>query len=252
MFLQSSDLCAQNNRGLTALKKVNLSIKSGEILGVAGVEGNGQTELIEVIAGLRKPTSGFIQYRGKDITRLSIRERREIGISHVPADRIRMGVDITSTIEENLIVNNYYKPPILKGMFLDPNNIREYSKKLIDEYSIAAPDEKFVVGGLSGGNMQRVVLARELYGQPKLLISAQPTRGVDIGAIEYIHKMLLNLRDNGSAILLISSELDEIMTLSDRIVVMYEGELVCNIQQHEANEEDLGLYMAGAKQEAHL
>lgn len=246
-LLSVKDLHALNARGNNMLKGINLNIHSGEIVGIAGVEGNGQTELVEVLTGLRQPTEGNVIFDHKNITHASVKERRLLGMAHIPANRMLLGVCKTCTIEENLILNKYDSPLLSRGLALLIKNIERFSSDLIDRFNIATPNGKLAVGSLSGGNMQKVVVARELEGNPKLLIAAQPTRGVDIGAIEFIHKQIIDLRGKGAAILLVSFELDEILSLSDRILVIYEGKITGAFINENLNGNELGLYMTGAK-----
>lgn len=245
--LEVRNLYANNDRGLPALKGIDLSLKNGEILGIAGVEGNGQSELVQVLTGLRQISSGNVYLDGVEITNFNPRKRRELGLAHIPEDRLRMGVEKSVSIQENIILNRYYKKPFSKWGYLNPNNIQDETNKLINKYNIITTSSHAQVSSLSGGNMQKVVLARELAITPKVLLAAQPTRGVDVGAIEYIHKELLNLRDSGYAILLVSAELEEIFSLSDRILVMYEGNFVGEFLNENISEKEIGLYMAGSK-----
>jgi simple sugar transport system ATP-binding protein len=245
--LQVSHLSAKNERDLPALNDVSFFVRRGEIVGIAGVEGNGQTELVEVISGLRSGISGQVFLNGKEITKASIRSRRISGMAHIPENRLLIGVSKTCSIQENLILNKYYSKDLSDWFVLNNNNIRQFSTDLVKRFSIKTPDARLPVDSLSGGNMQKVILARELDSDPGLLIAAQPTRGVDVGAIEYIHKQLISLRDLNRAILLVSAELDEIIALSDRILVLYEGEIVGEFVGGQVSENDLGLYMTGSK-----
>lgn len=245
--LKVSDLSTVDDRGLPALENVSFSVRLGEIVGIAGVEGNGQTELVEVLTGLRRAMNGSIFYHGKEVTHLTTRKRRELGMSHIPEDRLRLGVNPDCTIEENLVLDNYYHPPLARSIFLDMGKIEEYAESLIDRFNIITPDSKLPTSSLSGGNMQKLVLAREMGNEPDLLIAAQPTRGVDVGAIEYIHEQIIRLRDEGNGVLLVSAELDEILSLSDRILVMYEGVIVGEFLGGAVSENELGLYMVGTK-----
>lgn len=248
-ILRVSDLSARNQRGLPALKQVSFCVREGEIVGIAGVEGNGQTELVEAITGMIHQDSGTILFEGESIERLSVRKRREKGMSHVPEDRLKIGVSKTCTIRDNLILNRYYQKPYCSAGVLDNDKLHELSETMCQDYQVKTPDSSYDLGTLSGGNMQKVVIARESEADPILMVAAQPTRGVDIGAIEYIHHKLGDFRDRGKAILLVSAELDEIMSLSDRILVMYEGEIVAEFQRGEADEHQIGLYMMGAKRQ---
>jgi general nucleoside transport system ATP-binding protein len=246
-ILRLESVSAFNDRGLPALCNVSFNVRLGEILGVAGVEGNGQTELVEVITGLRDITAGKICLHDRDVAHSSPRKRREQGIAHIPEDRLLRGVSRGCSIEENLIVNTYYRRPLSRSIMFNMAQVGEFAQGLIERFNVMTPSKNLPVRSLSGGNMQKVVLAREIAGEPDLLVAAQPTRGVDVGAIEYIHQQLLDLRDRGHGILLVSAELEEIMILADRIVVMYEGEIVGEFAAGQVAENELGLYMAGAK-----
>ena len=244
--LSCKDLFALNRRGLPALKGLSFDVRAGEIVGIAGVEGNGQSELIETITGLFPLESGQIFFCGKPIEKESVRRRRELGMAHIPEDRLKVGLAKSCTIRDNLILNRYYQAPYSRAGVLHNNRLHEFSERLCHEFGVKTPDSDYALGTLSGGNMQKVVLAREIESLEKLLIAAQPTRGVDIGAIEYIHTQLIRLRDEGKAILLVSAELDEILSLSDRILVMYEGQIVAEFASGETDEKRIGLYMTGA------
>jgi simple sugar transport system ATP-binding protein len=236
---------ALDERDLPALRQVTLAVNTGEILGLAGVEGNGQRELAEVLVGNRKPEGGTIKLQGEDITRLSDRKRREAGMSFIPEDRNGQGVSSKMTIWENNIANSYYRPPVSKWRVIDVKYARYVTRKLIKAFDIRTRDESTIVGNLSGGNVQKVIIARELAHTPTVLIAAQPTRGLDIGAARIVHVLLLKLRAEGVAILLISADLDELLALSDRIAVIYEGRIQKTIAGEDASREELGLLMAG-------
>lgn len=246
-ILKVKNLHTKNDRGLKALKGINFELHNGEILGIAGVEGNGQSELIEVLTGLRPIQMGEVLLGEKNITSFSPRKRREAGITHIPEDRLLMGVEKNSSLEDNFILDCYYQKPFASWIFLHMAKIRSFSAELIKKFMISASSAQLNVSALSGGNMQKLILAREMCTDPQVLIAAQPTRGVDVGAIEYIHRQIIDLRDKGHAILLISAELDEIMSLSDRILVMYEGEIVGEFKGQSVSDQEMGLYMAGAK-----
>jgi len=246
-ILEVSGLSALNPRGLPALRELSLSVRKGEIVGIAGVEGNGQTELAEVISGLLKPSGGKVKLYGEDITGCSVRRRRKMGMSHVPEDRLKVGTAKNCTIMENLIMNRYYQPPYAKRWIINNKRLLELAERMREQFNVKTPDTLRPLSSLSGGNMQKVVLTREIETDPDILIAAQPTRGVDIGAIEDIHKTILALRDCGKAILLISAELDEILSLSDRILVVYEGRVAASFERGEADENLIGEYMTGAK-----
>ena len=245
--LRVDNLHAKGPRNLPALRGVSFHVNAGEIVGIAGVEGNGQKELVETLTGLRKATSGHIYVDGIDIVNSQPRTLIEQGVAHIPEDRQNRGLILDFTVAENFIMRNYYKPPFARGINLDYGTIHTHAKQLISEFDIRTPHENVPVRSLSGGNQQKVIVARELSSEPRLLVASQPTRGLDVGAIEFVHKRLLEQRDKGKAILLISLELDEIMSLSDRILVIYEGQIVGEMTAREATERELGLLMAGGR-----
>ena len=251
--LTVDDLTYADDSGHQLLKRVSFNVYEREILGIAGVEGNGQTELAEVLTGLRPPTTGEAFISEEQILGRGPRSVREHQVAHIPEDRLTNGVALTSSIDDNLIIDRYYREPFTRRGLLDINAIVANGQSLISEFNIIAPNGEIPVNALSGGNMQKVVVARELSSSPKLLIAAQPTRGVDIGAIEFIHQELVDQRTQGLAILLISADLQEVMKLSDRIMVMYEGEIVGIFPNDESlTEERIGYYMLGAeRQPAH-
>ncbi|MBN1922165.1 MAG: ABC transporter ATP-binding protein [Anaerolineae bacterium] len=249
VVLQIRDLHVFDDRNLKAVQGVSFDVRAGEILGIAGVEGNGQRELVEAIVGLRPAWNGEIQVKAQNLTTLNIRQRREVGVSCVPEDRYVRGVALPASIEDNLIVNNYFKPPIAQGPLLKPDVIARHAQELIETFDVRTPSKDVPAYALSGGNLQKVVLARELSAQPDLFIAAQPTRGLDIGSIEFVHRRIVEARDRGAAVLLVSAELEEIMSLSDRIVVLYEGKIMGAIEGARATEEGLGLWMAGITSE---
>lgn len=248
-ILKISNLNANDKRGIKALNNISFEVKAGEVLGIAGVDGNGQSELIEVITGLSKAESGQVILNNKDITNLNPRKISELGLSHIPEDRHKRGLVLDFTVGENMVLETYFYPEFLTKGFLDYNKINTYSKKLIEEFDVRTPNSKTLARSLSGGNQQKVIIAREVDKNPDLLIAAQPTRGLDVGAIEFIHKRLIDQRDNNKAVLLLSLELDEILSVADRIAVIYEGEIVGIVNPSETNEQELGLMMAGASKE---
>ncbi|MCP4165966.1 MAG: ABC transporter ATP-binding protein [Chloroflexi bacterium] len=245
-LLQISDLCADSDRELPALRGVGITVRSGEILGIAGVAGNGQSELEEVIAGLRSATSGQVMICGQDTTTYSSREAGEVGLAHIPSDRYRMGLLPDFTVAENMFLQRIGDPPFTRRGFLNWDAIRAKAQELIQAYNVRGATVDTAAGSLSGGNAQKMILARELDRGPRVLLAAQPTRGLDVSAIEYVHAQLIEQRDAGVAILLISTELDEILALSDRIAVMYEGEIVAVIDADDADVNEIGLLMAGS------
>jgi len=250
IVLQVENLHALNNKQLPALRGVSFSVSQGEVLGIAGVEGNGQTELIEVLTGLRNTEKGDIKLDGTVITNFSPRQVREQGAGHIPEDRHRRGLVLDYTVAQNMVLGIHYRKPFVKKRLLDVINftpIKEKAKRLIDEFDIRPPDQENLAGNLSGGNQQKVIVAREFDQDPKLLIAAQPTRGIDVGSIEFIHQRLIQARDAGKAVLLVSADLEEILSISDRIAVMYEGEIVGILDPEEATEERLGLMMTGGE-----
>ncbi len=234
-----------------AVRNVSFSARRGEILCIAGIDGNGQTELVYGITGLEPLASGKITLCGKDITKASIRKRNTSGMSHIPEDRHKHGLVLEYSLEDNLVLQRYFEPDFTdKAGFLKRKDIRSYAEKLIDQYDIRSGQGPVTtVRSMSGGNQQKAIVAREIDRDPELLVAVQPTRGLDVGAIEYIHKQLVRERDAGKAVLLVSLELDEVMDVSDRILVMYEGEIVGELDPKKTTVEELGLYMAGAKRD---
>ncbi len=246
VLLRVENVTADSERGLAALRGVSFEVRAGEILGIAGVEGNGQSELVEVVTGLRKATSGNVTLGGRDVTNFNAREIRKAGLAHIPEDRRGSGLVLGYSIEDNLILGRQrWAQFSLRGLLLKLKQNLLWAIRLIREFDIRAPGPAVSASSLSGGNQQKIIVARELTAEPKVLIASQPTRGVDIGAIEFIHRRLVEKRDAGAAILLVSAELDEIRSLSDRIAVMYEGRIV-GVESPEVSEERLGLLMAGA------
>ena len=249
-LLEVENLNYINEENIPVLKNVSFKVRSGEILGVAGVEGNGQTELVEILTGLRRLTSGKVVINGKDMAGKTPREIRENGVSHIPEDRMKNGVAETATIKENLIVDRYYKKPFSKGMLLDWKYITNYGKKLIKDFNVLATSPDALVSSLSGGNIQKVVVARELSSNPSVIIADQPIRGIDVGSEELVHRLLKEARDKGSAVFLVSADLDEVLELSTRIIVLYNGEIVARFDDVSGlTGKDLGPYMLGVKRE---
>ncbi len=248
MVLKIEGLCANDDRELQALYDIDLDVRAGEILGIAGVAGNGQSELEQVIAGLRKATRGQVTICGKDVTNSSPREVGCCGLAHIPSDRYRMGLLSDFSIAENLVLQRIGEKPFTKRGWLDWKAIRQQAEELVQSFDVRTPSVELAAGKLSGGNAQKMILARELARQPRVLISAQPTRGLDVSAIEYVHRQLIAQRDAGVAILLFSTELQEIMTLSDRIAVMYEGRIVGMVDSSQADVFEIGMMMAGGKE----
>jgi len=231
-----------------AVKHASLEVREGEIVCLAGIEGNGQSEFIYALTGLEKPTSGTITFCGKDITKATIRERSKMGISHIPEDRHKHGLVLDYTLENNMVLQRYWEKDFQSGGFIRSGAVRKYSDRLIEQYDVRSGQGSVTIArSMSGGNQQKAIIAREIDKDPQLLIAVQPTRGLDVGAIEYIHKQIIAQRDAGKAVLLVSLELDEVMNLSDRILVMYEGEIVGEFDPKTTDVQTLGLYMAGAK-----
>lgn len=247
--LKIEALHALSDRGPEGLRGCNLEVRGGEIVGLAGVSGNGQRELAQCLAGLRKITSGQITIDTHDMTNASLRERIAAGLAYVPEERMRDGAIREFSVQENVFLHEHASPKFTHGIFLNFDEMSAHARMLINKFSVKTPTLETPIKNLSGGNIQKLILARELSREPKILIAAQPTRGVDIGATEYIHQRLLEQRDAGTAILLISEDLDEIQELSDRIAVMFEGRIVGEVARGEATPEDLGLLMAGVVKE---
>ncbi|MBO9128885.1 ABC transporter ATP-binding protein [Bacillus sp. 165] len=246
--LQIENLLVHDSRNLPAVKGLDLTVRAGEVLGIAGVDGNGQSELIEAITGLRKVESGSITLNGKDIIGMRTRQITESGVGHIPEDRHKHGLVLDYSIGDNMVLQTYYQQPFSKAGILNFGEIYKKAKALIQEFDVRTPSEHTPARALSGGNQQKAIIAREVDRSPDLLIAAQPTRGLDVGAIEFIHSKLIEERDKGKAVLLISLELEEILNVSDRIAVIYEGEIVGIVNAKETNEQELGLLMAGGKE----
>ncbi len=246
--LQIRNLCALNDRGLPALQGVDLTVHSGEIVGIAGVSGNGQRELAECLAGLRNVTGGEALLAGQSLLQLSVQDRLRAGLSFIPEERNRHGTIGSFSVAENVILQRHSAREFLKGPFIDSDAVREFTASLINRFDIRTPRQDTPVKNLSGGNVQKLILARELSREPLLVLASQPTRGVDVGASEYIRDLLMQQRNHGVAILLISEDLDEIMALSDRIAVFYEGRVIGVTKREDAVVEILGMMMAGVVQ----
>lgn len=247
VVLQISDLVVNENRGVPAVKELSLDVRAGEIVGIAGIDGNGQSELIQAITGLRKVKSGSIKIKGQEVVGLSPRKITEMNVSHVPEDRHRDGLVLEMMLSENIALQTYYKEPLSKNGALNYNQINSYARKLMEEFDVRAANEIVPASALSGGNQQKAIIAREVDRNPDLLIVSQPTRGLDVGAIEYIHKRLIGERDKGEAVLVVSFELDEIINLSDRIAVIHDGKIQGIVKPSETNKQELGILMAGGE-----
>ncbi len=248
VVLKIENLNVLDSRKLLAVKNLNLEVKAGEILCIAGIDGNGQSELIQAITGLKKIESGKILFEGTNIEHESIRNRTLLGIGHIPEDRHKHGLVLDFSVEQNFILQNYFQEPYsIKGI-IQPDAIRAYSEKLIEMFDVRSGQGSITEArSMSGGNQQKAIIAREIDRSPKLLIAAQPTRGLDVGAIEYIHERLIEERDAGKAVLLMSLEMEEVLNVSDRIAVIYEGEIVGILNASETDENEIGLMMSGAK-----
>ena len=249
VVLSIKDLVVNENRGVPAVKNLSLDVRAGEIVGIAGIDGNGQSELIQAITGLRKIESGSVELKGQSISGLHPRQITEMSVGHVPEDRHRDGLVLEMMISENIALQTYYKEPLSKKGILNYTNIIGYAKQLMQEFDVRAASEIVPAAALSGGNQQKAIIAREIDRDPDLLIVSQPTRGLDVGAIEYIHKRLIEARDNGKAVLVVSFELDEILNVSDRIAVIHDGKIQGIVTPETTNKQELGVLMAGGNLE---
>ena len=249
VILSIKDLVVNENRGVPAVKNLSLDVRAGEIVGIAGIDGNGQSELIQAITGLRKIESGSVELKGQSIVGLHPRQITEMSVGHVPEDRHRDGLVLEMMISENIALQTYYKEPLSKKGILNYTNIIGYAKQLMQEFDVRAASEIVPASALSGGNQQKAIIAREVDRNPDLLIVSQPTRGLDVGAIEYIHKRLIQERDNGKAVLVVSFELDEILNVSDRIAVIHDGKIQGIVTPETTNKQELGVLMAGGELE---
>ncbi len=243
--LELDDVTMVDDYGRPLLDSVSLHVDAGEIVGIAGIQGNGQTELVEAITGLLQLAEGTIRFQGADITRKSPRERHEMGMAHVPEDRNHMGMVGSFTVAENLVLDSYYAKPYSRGIRLQPGAIDSSARTLVEEFDVRPPLIENTGGALSGGNAQKMIVAREFSRDVPLVVCAQPTRGIDVGSIEYIHEQIVRKRDEGKAILIVSTELDEIFALSDRILVMFDGRIVAERRPSETTPAEIGLFMAG-------
>ncbi|WP_159543959.1 ABC transporter ATP-binding protein [Streptococcus halichoeri] len=254
VVLSIKDLEVDENRGVLAVKGLSLDVKAGEIVGIAGIDGNGQSELIQAITGLRKAKNGSITIKGKEVTHLTSRKITELSVGHVPEDRHRDGLILDMSMAENIAIQTYYKEPLSKNGILNYRKINEYARYLMKEFDVRGASELVPARGFSGGNQQKAIIAREIDRDPDLLIVSQPTRGLDVGAIEYIHRRLIEERDKGKAVLVVSFELDEILNLSDRIAVIHDGKIQGIVSPEHTNKKELGILMAGGsidKEEKH-
>ncbi|QUE85601.1 ABC transporter ATP-binding protein [Exiguobacterium alkaliphilum] len=247
VVLDIQKLVVKDSRGIEVVEGLDLQIRSGEILGIAGIDGNGQTELIEAISGLKKPEGGKIFLNGNDVTGFTPRKVTESGVGHIPQDRHKHGLVLDYSIRDNMVLQTYYKEPFSKRGSMNYKAVAEKAKALIEKFDVRTPSVDVPARALSGGNQQKAIIAREVDRSPDLLIAAQPTRGLDVGAIEFIHEQLVKEREKGRAVLLISFELEEILHVSDRIAVLYEGKIVGIRDPKETTEQELGFLMAGGK-----
>ncbi|VYU01149.1 ATP-binding cassette domain-containing protein [Clostridium tertium] len=246
--LNIENLSVKNNKKVLGLKNFSLKVRRGEIVGIAGVEGNGQSELVEALTGMRPVESGSIFFNGKDITKLSIRNRIDEGIAHIPEDRHKRGLILDYNMEDNMVLKVYKNKPFSKNGLINRKEVEKYANDIIETFDVRSGEGgKSMARSLSGGNQQKGIIGREIQSNPDLLIAVQPTRGLDVGSIEYIHKRLVEQRDNGKAVLLVSLELDEVLNVSDRIAVVNNGELVGIVNASETDENEVGLMMAGIK-----
>ena len=246
VVLSVKNLVVQDERLHNAVNDVSFEVRSGEIVGIAGVQGNGQTELVEAITGLILPLAGSVMIGDQDITLASPRKLHQLDVAHVPEDRQRDGLVLSFDLVENLVLDSYYAKPYSKGIVMDWDEARRHADELIEQYDIRTPSALLTASSLSGGNQQKLIVAREFARDTRLIIASQPTRGIDVGSIEYIHQRIVEERDEGAAVLIVSSELDEVLALADRILVMYRGRIVAEVPGSEATATDLGLFMAGA------
>lgn len=249
VVLKADNLLVAGAGGVPAVFGASLEVRAGEILGVAGVSGNGQTELVEALVGMRTTDGGTITLNGTDITHANVRTRRNGGVAHIPEDRMVMGLNLKTNLDENVVVTSYQHAPYSKSGVFNFRSIRTLAQNIVDTFGVRSARVGAEIKTLSGGNLQKIVLGRELKGDPKLIIANQPTRGLDVGSIEFVHKTLIQERDKGAAILLVSVELDEIFALSDRIAVMFEGKILAVLDAATATEEQVGLLMAGGSLE---
>lgn len=241
---------SKTHPGTDAVKDISFNVRKGEIVCIAGIDGNGQSEFIHGLTGLEKISNGKITFNGHDITKASIRDRSKLGMSHIPEDRHKHGLVLDYSLEQNMVLQRYFEPDFERAGFIRNKEVRRYSDKLIEQYDVrSGQGSDTITRSMSGGNQQKAIIAREIDRNPDLLVAVQPTRGLDVGAIEYIHNQLVAQRDKGKAVLLVSLELDEVMDVPDRILVMYEGQIVGQLDPGKISVEELGLYMAGARKD---
>jgi simple sugar transport system ATP-binding protein len=248
VVLEVSHLSVDDDRGVTTVVDLDLEVRAGEVFGIAGVEGNGQRELVEALAGMRPKQAGRVVLDGHDITRATPRDVIELGVGHVPEDRTKHGLVGPFTISDNLVLNQFRNSPFARRGLRREDEIAAHARTLVEQYDIRTPSPFVPVETLSGGNQQKVIIARELNGVDRLLIVAQPTRGLDVGSIEFIHRRIIEMRDQGAAVLLVSAELDEVLNLADRVGVIYRGSLVGTFDRSEVTRDQVGLYMASGRE----
>jgi len=246
LVLEVDDLVVTDDRDHPQVRGLSLTARAGEIVGIAGVQGNGQTELVEALTGMRSPVSGTVRLMGEDVTGFSPRDIHRRGVAHVPEDRQHSGLVLGFTVAENLILDSYYAEPFSHGIRMDQSAIAEAGNRLVADYDVRTPSIDIPVSNLSGGNQQKVIVAREFSREVRLIIGSQPTRGLDVGSIEYIHERIVHQRDAGVAVVVVSTELDEVMALADRLLVMFAGRVVADLDPTTVTPADVGLYMAGA------
>jgi simple sugar transport system ATP-binding protein len=252
VMLDIRDLWAKGEQGTYALQGLSLAVRAGEIMGIAGVSGNGQKELADVINGLRKVEKGHIRVENIEITNLTPQQIIDQDVGYIPEERLHEGTIPSFSIRENMIMKDYARAPITRGGFLQQKTISKYAENLVERFQVKCPDIHTSCASLSGGNIQKVILARELTRNPKVLVASYPTRGLDMGAAEYVHYQLLDARENNKAVLVISEELDELLNICDRIAVIYEGNILKILPRQEANKSSLGLLMAGVTDEKYI
>ena len=248
-ILNIVNLRVHDDRGLPVVQGLSFGLQRGEILGLAGVQGNGQTELVEALTGMRRAAEGRFYIKGEDVTDASPRRVTESGVGHVPEDRQRDGLVASFTVMHNLVLCTYYQDAFSSSIVVDDRAIADNARELVEQYDVRPPIINNIAGGLSGGNQQKVIVAREFSRDVDLLIASQPTRGLDVGSIEFIHRQIIRMRDAGAGILLVSSELDEVLSLADRVAVMFEGEIIDILDIDEADRDTVGLRMAGVREQ---
>jgi simple sugar transport system ATP-binding protein len=248
-LLVVESLSVLDDRGLPAVRDVSLDVRAGEIVAIAGIDGNGQSELIDALSGLRKPSAGRVLIEGREVTALSARRHYERGLGHIPEDRHRRGLVLDFSLSENLMLHDYEREPFARFGWLRPGRVVAWARRVLQEFDVRGGGPRTLAAALSGGNQQKVVVAREVARDPRVLIAAQPTRGLDVGAIEFVHRRLVQERDEGRAILLVSLELEEVLSLADRILVIYEGRIVAEYTP-DVSEQQLGIAMTGGGREA--